>query len=219
MKWNKFAFTRDSTVHKLGTFSEYQNSHTHSQAVIWINFTARRASFHASKTKLERTLKILNWSKILTSVCWKMATFAPEYVQGNAKVNVSKWSHQNSPHQKKQTNKKNEEINFSSKNSFLHSHHQTLGRRSLHITHWLESEKNMQTWQVYFGEYYSKLSVMCWATKIFPGIKFHRCLSDYSDNWTAKKIMRMRGWMCVLCLLLAIITGKNLPLCACLQDS
>ena len=161
------------------------------------------------RQKLERTLKILNWSKILTSVCRKMATFAPEYVQGNAKVNVLKWSHRNSPPQKKTNKQKNEEINFSSKNSFLHSHHQTLGRRSLHIMHWLESEKNMQTWQVYFKKYYSKLSVMCWATKIFPEIKFHRCLSDYSDNWTAEKIKRMRGWTCALCLPLAIITGKE----------
>lgn len=32
---------------------------------------------------------------MLPQVRWKIATFAPEYARGNAKVNVLKWSYQN----------------------------------------------------------------------------------------------------------------------------
>ena len=170
------------------------------------------------RQKLERTLKILNWSKILTSVCRKMATFAPEYVEGNAKVNASKWSHRNSPPQKKNKTK-NEEINFSSKNSFLHSHHQTLGRRSLHIMHWLESEKNMQT---------------CKSTLRNITVNFQSCAgqqrfsqeSSFTDVYLTILTTELRKKSCVwgdervrFACRWRLLPEKNLPLHACLQDS
>ena len=72
-------------------------------------------------------------------------TFAPEYMQGSAKEKVLEWSSRNSG------KKKTVEINYSSRSSLLHSHHQTSDRQSLDMMHWLKSTKNMQIWQVYFG--------------------------------------------------------------------
>ena len=38
---------------------------------------------------------------MLPQVRWKIATFAPEYARGNAKVNFLKWSHRNRGKKKK----------------------------------------------------------------------------------------------------------------------
>ena len=42
---------------------------------------------------------------MLPQVRWKIATFAPEYAGGNAKVNVLKWSYRNGGKKKKRRNK------------------------------------------------------------------------------------------------------------------
>ena len=57
--------------------------------------------------------------------------------------NVLNWSYRNGRKKQtnKQTNKQIEETTYSSRSSFLLSHHQTLGRQSLHLTLWLERVK------------------------------------------------------------------------------
>ena len=106
-----------------------------------------------------------------------------------------------------------EEINYSSRGSFLLSHHHTSSRRSLHITHWLEKCKNMRTLQVNFSILEYKTSVTCWATK------FHKDQVSPMSITVLKKIqtrqnqheinLRTREWMRTLFPLMAIITGKE----------
>ena len=74
----------ENVYEETGQCTDWENVLFYENGNLLWNQTAQPNASNPAPTP---TQKILNWSKILTEVNWKLAASAPEYTRGNVKVN------------------------------------------------------------------------------------------------------------------------------------